>query len=177
MTALALLRCRRGLVALEFALILPFMLLLLCGVAEVTSLYSADSKIVQAAQSCADLVAQEKSIDGTKVDDIAEAVRLTLDPMPEQSLAFRISSVVFDASTGAPSVAWQRTIGAFNSAGAPSPPTSAVGLGNPGDSVIIVDLSYGYTPVFRNILPQGFTIEELAAARPRRVRQIACSGC
>jgi Flp pilus assembly protein TadG len=177
MTALALLRCRRGLVALEFALILPFMLLLLCGVAEVTSLYSADSRIVQAAQSCADLVAQEKSVDGTKLDDIAEAVRLTMEPMPEQSLAFRISSVIFDPNTGAPSVAWQRTVGAFSGTGKPSPTTSAAGLGDPGDSVVIVDLSYGYTPVFTNILPQGFTIDELAAARPRRVRQIACSGC
>jgi Flp pilus assembly protein TadG len=177
MSRMPLLRCRRGLAALEFALLLPVMLLLLCGVAEVTSLYGADRRIVQAAQSCADLVAQEKEIDSTKVDDIAEAVRLTLEPMPEANAAFRISSVVFDPITGTPSVAWQRIIGAFSATGRPTPTTSAAGLGSPGDSVIIVDLSYGYTPFFRNILPQDFTIDELAAARPRRVRQIACSGC
>lgn len=177
MTGLPLLRCRRGLAALEFALLLPVMLLLLCGVAEVTSLYGADRKIVQAAQSCADLVAQEKTIDGAKLDDIAEAVQLTLEPMPQANAAFRISSVVFDPVTGSPSVAWQRIVGAFSVTGKPTPTTSAAGLGAPGDSVIIVDLSYGYTPVFTSILPQGFTIDELAAARPRRVRQIACSGC
>jgi Flp pilus assembly protein TadG len=153
------------------------MLLLLCGVAEVSNLYSADRKIVQAAQSCADLVAQEKSIDGAKLDDIADAVELTLTPMPQTDAAFRISSVVFDATTGAASIDWQRTVGAFSAAGKPSPTTSAAGLGLPGESVIIVDLSYGYTPVFTSILPHGFTIEELAAARPRRVRQIACSSC
>lgn len=169
--------CRRGLAAVEFAILLPVMMLLLCGVVEMTNLFTVDRKVVAATQSCADLVAQEKIVDPTKLDEIARAVQLTLDPSPSSNVSFRVSSVVFDQVTGAPRIDWQRVVGGFNGSGRPSPTVSAAGLGLPGESVIIVDLAYSYTPIFENVLPQTFAINELAAARPRRVRVIACNGC
>jgi len=171
--------CRSGMAALEFAIILPMMLILFCGAVEITNLYTADRKVVQAAQSCADLIAQEKSINSTKLADIARAVELVLEPYPSTGLAFRISSVEFDPLTGAPRLGWQQIIGGFSGAGRPAPTQSAANLGLPGESVIIVDLSYNYTPLFSSILPDRFAINELAAARPRRVRVIPCNatGC
>jgi Flp pilus assembly protein TadG len=172
-----LLRCRRGVAALEFAILLPMLLVLLFGVAEISNMYAADRRVILAAQSCADLVAQEKAVDSTKLDDIASAVQHVMNPLPALSLSFRVTSVTFDATTGAPSVGWDHTVGAFNPTDHPTPVTSAAGLGLPGESVIVVDLSYRYTPLFTNILPDSFAINELAVARPRRVRTIACNGC
>jgi Flp pilus assembly protein TadG len=180
MTGLArLARCRRGLAALEFALLFPVMFLLFCGVVEISNLLAVDRKVVQAVQSGADLVTQEKTVDGAKLADIVEAVRLVFEPYPTDGLAFRISSVAFDAGDGDPRIAWQRTVGAFAPAGSADPLASAEGLGLPGESVVIVDLAYRYRPIFAGIVPSDFAITELAAARPRRVRAIACNaaGC
>jgi hypothetical protein len=100
-----------------------------------------------------------------------------MDPLPAAGLSFRITSVEFDATTGAPGLGWDHTVGSFSAADHPNPITSAAGLGLPGESVVVVDLSYRYTPVFENVLPESFAITELAVARPRRVRVIACNGC
>jgi Flp pilus assembly protein TadG len=172
------LRDRSGLAALEFALIFPMMLLLFCGVVELVNLYNLDRKVVMATQSCADLITQEKTISDSKLNDIGRAVELVLDPFPGTGLSFRVTSVNFDPINGAPSVGWQKTYGGF-AGGGPAPTASAANLGLPGESVVIVNLSYTYRPVFQNILPSSFPITELAAARPRRVRVITCTaaGC
>ena len=178
MTALhRILACRRGTTALEFALLFPLFLILLCGIVEATNVHAADRKIIVAAQSCADLVTQEKGVDVAKLDDIGRAVQLVMEPLPQAGLGFRITSVTFDATTGAPSITWHRIVGACVEGGRPTPTVTAPGLGLPCESFIVVDLSYQYTPLFRNIVPQGWRMDELAVARPRRVRTIACSGC
>jgi Flp pilus assembly protein TadG len=172
-------RNRRGLAAIEFALLFPMMLLLFCGIVEAINLYRVDRKVVQAAQSCADLVTQEKTIDSAKLGDIGRAVELVLEPYSATGLSFRVSSVVYDAVDGTPKLGWQQSIRGFSAGSAPDPTSKAVGLGLAGESVIIVDLAYAYTPVFSKILPESFSIIELAAARPRRVRVIQCTaaGC
>lgn len=170
--------CRKGLAALEFALLFPVMLVLFCSVVEMGNFLTVGRKIAQAAQNCADLITQEKSIDNAKFDDVTQAIRLVMEPYPSTTLAFRVTSVVYNVPTGAASVAWQKNVGTIP-AGGPAPTVSATGLGLAGESVVLVNLSYQYTPLFSNIVPSSFTVSEFAVARPRRVRVIPCTatGC
>jgi Flp pilus assembly protein TadG len=174
----ALLRCRRGLAALEFALLFPLMLTLFCVVVEIGNFLTVNRKVVQAAQNAADLLTQEKTLGNTNFDDLIAALKLILQPYPDASIAYQITSVVYDASTGAPAVGWQKNYGTLAS-GATAPTSTATGLGLAGESSLVVKLSYQYTPIFSNIVSTSLTIAESAVARPRRVRVIPCTatGC
>lgn len=58
-TLLEFLRGRKGVAAVEFALILPLMLLLYVGGAEVTTLLTIDRKVSRAASTLTDLLSQD----------------------------------------------------------------------------------------------------------------------
>jgi Flp pilus assembly protein TadG len=154
------------------------MLALFGAVVEMGNFLTVHRKVVQATQNAADLLTQEKTLGNANFDDITEALRVILRPYPDATIAFRVTSVVYAATSGAASVGWQKSHGTLGST--PVGPTStAAGLGLPGESSLVVDLSYVYTPLFPYIVPSSINIGETAIARPRRVRVIPCtaSGC
>jgi Flp pilus assembly protein TadG len=173
-----LLRCRRGLAAVEFALLLPMMVTLFFAILEMGNFLTVHRKIVQATQNAADLLTQEKTLGNANFDDVTEALRVILRPFPDATLAYRVTSVVYNATSGAATVGWEKSYGTLGTT--PDGPTStAAGLGLPGESSLVVNLSYVYTPLFTHIVPSTISIGETAIARPRRVRVIPCtaSGC
>ena len=67
-------RDRKGVAALEFAMLLPLLVILLIAIIEVSNLHLAGRKATVAAQSAADLAAQERFVNATKLGDIVAAV-------------------------------------------------------------------------------------------------------
>lgn len=171
-SGLRLYRDRRGVAALEFALVLPVMLILFFGVIDVTQVIRAYTKLGIAAQAINDMVAGEDSASLSSVLNAYVGGQLVMAPFPASSLAVSVVSVTFDGSGNPATVAWQ-----VDEGGAPSIPVStacsmADGLGLGNDSVIIVRATYSYTAMDSHILPASFTLSHVAYGRPRNISAI-----
>ena len=99
-------RDTRAVAAVEFALILPLLLLLYLGTVEGASLYAADRKVATLASSMADLVSREK--DGlleSELEDYFAASDSILLPYPSDGLGQIISLLAIDED-GVATVEW-----------------------------------------------------------------------
>lgn len=159
------LRCRRGSAMTEFVLILPMMALLFAGTVEATRLLRLDRKLQSAAYATADLITQKPSIDNGRMADVLFAADLVMEPFVVDGLTVGVSSVVFDEVDGTPAIDW---IESHRGGAVPNALTQAVGMGPPGDSVVIVRATYDYVPMFGDLVFGTIALEELAFARPRR---------
>lgn len=154
----------RGVAAVEFALILPFLLVLLIGMAETVGALNHDRKVSQVASSVADLVAQASSLNSADVTDIMVAAKEIMKPYSATSLDVIIASVTFDEN-GDPKVDWSRD----KSGGTPwptdsePPVTFPAALSIPGTSLVVAQSSYHHVPMFatlaQNIFPRATSIE------------------
>lgn len=160
-------RRQRGVLSIEMGLVMPFVIMLLLGMVDLSRMHLAARKAVTAAQSAADLVAQETRIDGLRLDDIASAIRTILEPFPSGSVGFNLLSVVMDAD-GNTAVDWRYTGGLID--GEMAAPAGAANLAEPGGSVIAAVVSYQHAPLFGLFSPMRFT--EVALSKPRRVSVI-----
>ena len=82
----------KGVAALEFALIAPFMITLYMGSVELHHALSADRRVTDLAGATADLVAQSSDISG-KMDNIFEAASTYLKPYGVANLRITVSSI------------------------------------------------------------------------------------
>jgi len=162
-------RDRRGVAASEFALILPVMLALLIGAIEIGNALLIDRKVTAAIQTGADLVAQAETMPDSEMADIFEAMMLVLQPFDETRAGVTVYSVNMDAD-GNVAIDWSETQGA----NAPTPTTEIPdGLLHEGESVIVAEMNYMYTPIFADLVIGEVELGDKAYLRPRRTRNIA----
>jgi len=165
-----------GLAAVEFALILPIMLLLFLGSFETTNLVLAYMKLEASAETAADLVAQTRvnivlqSSDFTNITNAAEQV---LSPLPTSGTLLKIAFASVTYNTGSAVIDWHTEVNsatAITTANIPNN-VSLTNLGNQAsgstDSVIIVRLTYSYSSPFTYVLSSSYTLTESAFNRPR----------
>jgi Flp pilus assembly protein TadG len=162
-----------GLAAVEFALILPIMLLLFLGSFETTNLVLAYMKLEASAETAADLVAQTRVntvLQAADFTNITNAAKQVLSPLPTSGTLLKIAYASVTYSTGSGAIDWHTEV---NSA---TPITTAsipygVSLANLGsqttDSVIIVTLTYAYTSPLSYVLNSSYSLTESAFNRPR----------
>ena len=166
-----LLRCRRGVAATEFALVLPLMVLVLTGTVELGNALLLDRKVSRAAHLAADLVAQSREISSGEVNDVFEAVAEILQPFPATA-AITLTSVYFDPATDQLRVVWSETRnGQARSQGTLFTLPQA-GMLVAGESVIVAEISYSYTPLFADLILGDVTLTDQAYLKPRRVSQV-----
>ena len=152
---------RGGVAAIEFVLVAPFLVTLWLGMTEYANAHLVARKANIAAQSVADLVAQERTASTAELDDFLEAGRQIMTPYPAAGLAITVMSVIADPDDGTVSTAWQYPDGAPATV-----PPEAAALLDPGESLIVVRLTYSYQPILGNVI-DTMTIDEQAVARPR----------
>lgn len=165
-----------GIAAVEFALILPIMLLLFLGSFETTNLVLAYMKLEASAETAADLVAQTRVntvLQSTDFTNITNAAKQILTPLPTSGTLLKIAFASVTYNTGSAVIDWHTEV---NSA---TPITTAtipnnVSLANLGsqtngstDSVIIAMLTYSYSSPFTYPLSSSYTLTESAFNRPR----------
>ncbi len=154
----------RGVAAIEFALIAPLMVTMLAGTVELSNYMMALRRVSAAAHASADLIAQETDITSVQLSEIFLASRLIMEPFDDSSLTLGAVSVRYDDPSGNPSEDWN---GNYNGGSVSNPTTRAAGLGNAGESVIIVSATYAYTPMLGIILTGSINITDVAITRPR----------
>ncbi|MDB5532311.1 MAG: uncharacterized protein JWO28_626 [Hyphomicrobiales bacterium] len=95
---------RRGVAAVEFALILPLMLTLYLGTSELTQGVMASRKATLVARALSDLVGQlaaGNAMTDTEATNIFNAATAVMSPFPTSSLKMTITSVEFVANAAA----------------------------------------------------------------------------
>ena len=164
-----------GFVAIEFALLLPVLITIFCGLIEVTQGVIVYMKLASAAETVSDLVAQQQSVSDSSVDDYYTAAQLVMAPAATDGLGLAVASVTFDAANGTPSIAWQETRGpgvAMNDL-----TTAVTGLGassasGAADSVIVAEATYTYTSLLQYLLQSPITLTQRDYSRPRLVATV-----
>src|SRR5271156_6354601 len=162
---------RSGVVAIEFALILPIMLIIFFGSYEAANLVLAYMKLEDAAETAADLVAQttvNTVLQTANFTGFTNAIEQVLSPLPTSGSQLKIAYASVTYSTGSPVIDWHYE---FNSATALpiANITTNQNLANLGsetsgstDSVIVVQLTYAYTSSSSHELNSTYTLSEIA---------------
>tara|TARA_R110000824_G_scaffold118960_14_gene272257 strand:- start:391990 stop:392574 length:585 start_codon:yes stop_codon:yes gene_type:complete len=163
-----------GMVAVEFALIIPVMLTLYFGTLETTNAMTAARRVTNVAQSAADLTAQAASLTNSDVNDIFAASSAILAPFPTNVVKITISSVVANASNASNTkVSWSKGYGGASPRSTNSSVTLPTGLTTAGSSVVMVEVTYTYTSPIASFITGPITMSEVAYLKPRRSIEVA----
>ena len=172
-----LIRDRRGVSAVEFALIAPVMVTLYLGLAELTMGLMADRRANHVASATGDLVAQVSSISASDITDVFTVGEKVMAPYPTDALNMRITSVKADTN-GVPKVVWSQAHGASLPAYAKDATiTLPANLIAADESVIMSEVRYTYTSPLSQTLPTPLTFNDVYYLRPRRAEQVICATC
>ncbi len=159
-------RADEGLSAVEFALIIPVMLLTMFGIAEIANYILAARKVANVASSAADLVTQDTIVEDDEMSDIMGALRVILYPFDPNDAQIRITSVVAD-DNGDTTVGWSDALNT-------SPYTEGAPIDAPADivpngqGIIMAEVSFTYTTLFGMYLTDGMTVSDKFYLKPRR---------
>jgi Flp pilus assembly protein TadG len=166
--AIALSRLRRheeGVSAVEFALILPIMLILLFGCIEVGDALTIDRKVAHVASTLSDLVTQSKSVTSTDMATIFTAAGLIISPYSSSTLKMKVSGVSVDKD-GKATVAWSKASNdkALNKGDSITVPTA---IASPNTFVVVSEVHYPYQPTVGYVMTGSFDLRSSFYLRPR----------
>jgi len=161
---------RRGVSAVEFAMIAPLMITLYLGGVEVTQGVAVSRKTTLVARTVADLVAQDTNVNNAEITDILAASAAVASPYAATNLKVTVSSVTIDSS-GRATIAWSDTLnGTARSVGSSVALDSALAV--PNSSLIWGEVTYTYRPMFGWVLTGTFTLGDTIYMRPRNANFI-----
>ncbi len=168
-------RDRRGVSAVEFALIAPLMIAFYFGLVEFCQGYMAQKRMGHSAAAVADLVAQTDVVTTTELDDIVAIGGLIMKPFSTTGLTVRVSSVTRDAN-GVAKVDWSRGSGvtALATNAVVTVPTDMIAN---GQSVVMSETTYAYSSPVGYLMPGVTTFHSKFYSRPRKVDKVGCSNC
>jgi Flp pilus assembly protein TadG len=160
----------RGASALEFALILPALLLLYIGAVELGNLLTIDRRVAEVASTAADLTAQVKTVSDSDLQDIATASSSILTPYSTTPLKMVVSSVVADANN-TPKVDWSYATNGATARAKNSIVSLPPGLTQAQSGVVMTEVTYDFTPLVG--LPKyspvsAFVMSKTFYERPRK---------
>ena len=167
-------RNKDGVAALEFAMILWPMLVLLLGGVEISSLLVVDRKTTAVAASLSDLVAQATTITNNDRDNVFAAGNSLVAPYDSANLKVVISSVIYQNNQ--PTIAWSdatpgataRAVGSVLPIG-DNPGQIPDGLVASGATVIMAEASYHFEDATSHLLTGPHEFSATFFNRPRRV--------
>jgi Flp pilus assembly protein TadG len=135
--------------AVEFALVVPVMLLLYVGSVEGSSLISMDRRVETVAGAMGDLVSRANlKVAACDIKDYFQASAGIMAPYPVGPLQQVVSSILVKAD-GTTSVQWSQTRGGATALTTGSAYALPVAMKNiaPNSYVIVSTASYSYTPI------------------------------
>jgi Flp pilus assembly protein TadG len=168
-----LLCCAAGNVAVEFALSVPVILMMMLGSVEMARFVILHQKMDRVATTMSDLVSRAETITESQISDIFTAAGQVAEPFDLASLGVVIVSSVTNADGTGATIAWQRSGGGSYSA------VSDLGVEGDepdlpdgfevreGETAIIAEVFYDFTPFLSELIVEPQVIHRSAHHRPR----------
>jgi Flp pilus assembly protein TadG len=159
---------RRGLSAVEFALLLPLMLTLYLGGVEVSNGVALDRKVAITARTVADLASRMTSINNSAMTNILGASAAVVAPYPasQSVLSVTVSEVSID-SKGAATITWSDALYSGSAHTVGQTITIPSQLAVPNTSLILGEVQYKYDPTFGYVLTGTMTLKSQMYMVPR----------
>lgn len=158
------LRDRRGAAAVEFALIIPTIMLLYYGMVEGTQAMLAKRRAGYLTTAVGDLVTQKAQVSTQEVLNIFDASTAVLKPFPTEDLSIRVTSIQMDAN-GVPSQVWTIVDGEVPTVTLPSDIDPQLLV--PNGAIVRAETIYKFKTPFQRMLPGEFTFRHKMDVRPR----------
>ncbi|MFC5371751.1 TadE/TadG family type IV pilus assembly protein [Brevundimonas faecalis] len=168
-------RDRRGVSAVEFALIAPTMILIYLALTEFSQVYMAERRAGHAASMMTDLVAQSASVTAAGIDQTFGIGEVIMRPFSSDQLSMRVSSLTMKPD-GKITVDWSRNNNKLTrlSEVKEIPPN----LIAPNESLIMGEISYRYRlSIGEKLIDREFVLERKYYLRPRTVNTVTCADC
>ncbi|MBR0795381.1 pilus assembly protein [Bradyrhizobium jicamae] len=167
----------KAIAAVEFALLLPFMLLLYIGGVELGNGMAINVKVTETAHSVADMISQNTQVSAAQVQSILAASTAIMAPYATTGgsgslITVTVSGVSTDSS-GKTTVQWSESYnGSTVSTGRPvgqvmALPASYSGAANYNTSLILGEVSYAYTPNLGFAVKGTITLQDSYYLFPR----------
>lgn len=155
-------RDKRGVSAVEFALLAPLMIGLYFGCVEISDGVAADRKVSLTAAAVANLTAQVSTISSAQMTNILDASSAIIAPYSASKLKITVSCINIDSNKNA-TVKWSvtRNGSALSSATVPSALLIA------SSQLIYAQVSYDYTPIIGYTITGTITLSDQMYMSPR----------
>jgi Flp pilus assembly protein TadG len=162
---------RRGVSAVEFAMLLPLMMTLYLGSVETSQGIAADRKVTLTAHTLADLATQYTDITNADMSNILNAASAIMVPYPVASLQAVVSELSINAQ-GQATVVWSDTLnGTARSVGQVVNIPSALAV--PNTYLVLAEVQDSYNPTYGYVLTGALTLSDQMYMRPRQSTSIA----
>jgi Flp pilus assembly protein TadG len=177
----AVLRDRRGVSAVEFALIAPVMVLMLFGAAEASLAVTVDRKTTIAASTLGDLAAQTDLVSCAELSQISAVTRQVFEPYSGANATMVVASLKLDA--GSAKVEWSKFLRTDSSNGnilcdtVPSTHSLYVGktvtvdtslFAPNGGGLVVGDVEMVHTSLGTSFISNNLRLHERFYLRPRK---------
>jgi Flp pilus assembly protein TadG len=183
---------KRGLAAVEFALIAPFMIALFFGLVEVCNALDAHQKMTSVASTAADLTGQAEQVSQADLADIFSASSAIMAPFSTNDVTIVITSITGTGQRDKGTVVWSVTNGHGTAHNVGDPITvgdpSTLGADDTGllpttctsatqCTLILAEVTYNYTSPYGKFIIGTMPMSDTFYTKPRRVVAVACTDC
>ena len=157
---------RRGVSAVEFAMLLPLMMTLYLGSVEASQGIATQRKVTLVAHALADLTSQYTDITNADMSNILAAGPAIVVPYSATSLQEVVSEVSINAQ-GQASVVWSDSLGgtALTIGQVVTIPAS---LAVPNTYLVLAQVQYSYKPTYGYVMTGTLTLSDESYVLPRQ---------
>src|SRR5215213_1408528 len=156
---------RRGVSAVEFAMLLPLLITLYLGSVEISQGVGIDRKVTLTSRTVGDLASQVSSINNADMTNLLNAASSVLAPYDVSKLKVTVSAVTIDANNVA-KIAWSDTKnGTARTVGATVTVPTALNVAS--TTLIWSEASFDYTPAIGYVITGTLTLSDQIYMRPR----------
>lgn len=163
----------RGVAAVEFALVVPVIIVCYFGLAEFCQAYMAQKRAQHTTSQIADMVARAPDTSRAEIDAIMDIGSLIMEPFPEAPLTMRVTSIT-RGTDGIARVDWSRGRGMTGLSGVQTVPNGLIGN---GETIIMGETQYAYDSPLDRLLPGISQFGGRHYLRPRLTDRIPCADC
>ena len=160
---------RKGIASIEFAAIVPLMVMLFIGIVEFSQALTVDRRVNQVASSTADLVARTESTTTGELNGIMDIIEELLRPYPQAPLSLAVTNVIASTSDETNTVVcWSHAHNGGPSYAKDAAYTLPAGILEKGESVVVVEATYDYTPaLFSYFITNPIQFKDKFYLKPR----------